>query len=187
MAERPSPATISTTLPPTGRRPFLVRAAAIVISAVVGLVPLSVGLVTFLDPLRRGGAGGRWFRVGSVDSLKVGVPERVTIVGDRRDGWTEYHQEPIGAIFLVSEPTGGPIKAFNATCPHAGCSVAFQPTKDCFLCPCHTSSFDLEGRATSPVPPRGMDSLECQVREQGEIWVKYEDFLTGTTEKIPKA
>jgi menaquinol-cytochrome c reductase iron-sulfur subunit len=172
---------------PVGRRSFFVRVAALVIGAVVGLVPLAVGLVTFLDPLRRQGAAGKWFRVGTVDSLRAGVPVRVTIVGDRRDSWTDYRQEPLGAIFLVSEPDGKGVKALNATCPHAGCSVAFQAARQCFLCPCHTSAFNLEGEAISPVPPRGMDSLECEIRGSSEVWVKYEDFLTGTADKIRKA
>jgi menaquinol-cytochrome c reductase iron-sulfur subunit len=188
MAERAPNAGVAAGPPaPVARRSFLVRAAALVIGAVVGLVPLAVGLVTFLDPLRRQGAGGKWFRVGSVNALRAGVPERVTIVGDRRDSWTDYRQEPLGAIFLVAEPDGKGVKALNATCPHAGCSVAFQAARQCFLCPCHTSAFNLEGEAISAVPPRGMDSLECEIRGPGEIWVKYEDFLTGTADKIRKA
>jgi Rieske Fe-S protein len=188
MAERAPNAGVATgPLPSAGRRPFLVRFAALVIGAVVGAVPLAVGLITFFDPLRRQGAGAKWFRVGSVDSLEAGVPERVTIIGDRRDSWTDYRQEPLGAIFLVAEPGEKTVKAFNATCPHAGCSVAFQPARQCFLCPCHTSAFNLEGQAISTVPPRGMDSLECEIRGPGEIWVKYEDFLTGTANKIRKA
>jgi len=188
MAERaPDTGVAAKPVSAVGRRPFLVRAAALVIGAVVGVVPLVVGLITFLDPLRRQGAVGKWFRVGSVAALRAGVPERVTIIGDRRDSWTDYRQEPLGAIFLVAEPDGKGVKAFNATCPHAGCSVAFQPAKDCFLCPCHTSAFNLEGQAISTVPPRGMDALECEIRAPGEIWVKYEDFLTGTSDKIRKA
>ncbi len=148
MAERaPNPSVPSQPLPSVGRRSFFIRAAAVAIAAFVGVVPLAVGLVTFLDPLRRQGAGGKWFRVGSVDSLDVGEPERVTIVGDRRDSWTDYRQEPIGAIFLVADADGKSVKAFNATCPHAGCSVAFQAARQCFLCPCHTSAFNLEGRS----------------------------------------
>jgi len=187
MAERAPNTGVARPPAPVGRRSFFVRAAALVIGAVVGVVPLAVGLVTFLDPLRRQGAGAKWFRVGSVDALRAGVPERVTIVGDRRDSWTDYRQEPLGAIFLVAEPDGKGVKALNATCPHAGCSVAFQAARQCFLCPCHTSAFNLEGEPTSPVPPRGMDALECEIRGPGEIWVKYEDFLTGTADKIRKA
>ena len=188
MAERAPNAGVASELPaPVGRRPFLVSVAAVVIGAVVAVVPLTVGLITFLDPLRRKGSGGTWFRVGSVDSLRAGVPERVTIIGDRRDSWTDYRQEPLGAIFLVAEPAGKTVKAFNATCPHAGCSVAFQAARQCFLCPCHTSAFNLEGEAISAVPPRGMDGLECEIRGSGEVWVKYEDFLTGTADKIRKA
>ncbi|HTU27416.1 MAG TPA: Rieske (2Fe-2S) protein [Pirellulales bacterium] len=187
MAERAANPAAAAAPPPLARRPFLVRFAAAVIGGIVIVIPAAAGLLTFFDPLRRQSGEGRWFRVGRVDTLRPGAPERVTIVGDRRDSWTDYRQEPLGAIFLVAEPDGKSIKAFNATCPHAGCSVAFQAARECFVCPCHTSAFDLAGAPISAVPPRGMDSLECETRGQGEIWVKYEDFLTGTSEKIRKA
>ena len=60
MAERAPKPAVATELPPVGRRPFLVRVAAVVIGAVVGVVPLTVGLLTFLDPLvaKEPGASG---------------------------------------------------------------------------------------------------------------------------------
>ena len=172
---------------PAPRRGFFVKAAAVVIGGIVGLFPFLTGLVVFSDPWRRKSAGGKWFLVGSIDSLKAGIPQRVAIVGTRRDAWSEYRDEPIGAVFLVAGPGKTKVEAFNTTCPHLGCSVGFQPAKDCFVCPCHTSAFNLQGETLNPVSPRNMDSLECEVRKSGEIWVKYEDFVSGTSHKIPKA
>lgn len=170
----------------TPRRGFLYKAAAVAIGGLVALFPLS-GLVVFSDPWRRKSAGGQWFLVGSIDSLQAGIPQRVQILGTRRDAWSEYRNEPIGAVFLVAGPGKTNVAAFNSTCPHAGCSVGFQPARKCFVCPCHTGAFDLKGGALNSVSPRDLDSLECEIRNSGEIWVKYQDFLSATPFKIPKA
>ena len=169
------------------RRNFLAKAGAVVIGGIVGIFPLLTGLVVFLDPLRRKSADGKWFLAGSLEALQAGVPLRVTLFDNPRDAWSEYRNEPIGALFLVASTGKTAVTAFNTTCPHAGCSVGFQPARDCFVCPCHTSAFDLSGKPISPVPPRGMDTLECEIRSSGEIWVKYQDFVTGKPEKIAKA
>jgi menaquinol-cytochrome c reductase iron-sulfur subunit len=172
---------------PAERRNFLVIVGATVLGAIVALVPFLAGVAAFLDPLRRHRGEGKWFRVGTVDSLEPGIPRRVTIVDSRDDAWTHHANEPIGAIFLVLEPDTKKVVAFNTTCPHAGCSIGFQADKECFLCPCHTSAFNLAGEPISPVPPRGMDSLDHKIENGNEIWVKYQEFITGKPEKIPKA
>jgi Rieske Fe-S protein len=56
---------------------------------------------------------------------------------------------------LLSRPTEGEVKAFNAICTHQGCVVA--PQEGRFGCPCHNSVFDVntgdptEGPATEPL------------------------------------
>ena len=49
--------------------------------------------------------------------------------------------------------------------------------------------FDLDGeRLDSPSPsPRDMDSLTVEIKNDGEIWVKFENFETGTSQKKAKA
>jgi menaquinol-cytochrome c reductase iron-sulfur subunit len=56
-----------------------------------------------------------------------------------------------------------------------------------FLCPCHTSAFDLEGTQKNDVPPRRMDDLEVQLGDgdNPEVRVKYQRFRTQREEKIP--
>jgi len=48
---------------------------------------------------------------------------------------------PEAQAFLIR--TSGGFKALSIVCPHLGCLV--KPTLDGFVCPCHTSSFDLQG------------------------------------------
>ena len=62
------------------------------------------------------------------------------------------------------------------------------PQKKIFVCPCHNARFDLSGKrldATSP-SPRDLDTLEMEIRGD-EIWVKFQNFRTGTAQKIAEA
>jgi Rieske Fe-S protein len=50
----------------------------------------------------------------------------------------------------------GQVRVFAITCPHLGCSYAFDEGKKHFVCPCHGSEFALDGRvlhgpASSPL------------------------------------
>ena len=83
----------------------------------------------------------------------------------------------------------GKIEALNVTCPHAGCPVEYKAGTKGFLCPCHDSKFHLDGTlasASSP-SPRAMDSLEAEVRNGTEIWVKFQNFEAGKAKQVPLA
>jgi Rieske Fe-S protein len=55
-----------------------------------------------------------------------------------------------------------------------------------FVCPCHQAHFDLDGKRTesNSQSPRNMDTLDVQIRNQNEVWVKYETFIPGKAEKV---
>lgn len=42
---------------------------------------------------------------------------------------------------VITQPTDGEFKAFDATCPHQGCAVG-DVTATAIICPCHGSEFD---------------------------------------------
>jgi nitrite reductase/ring-hydroxylating ferredoxin subunit len=43
---------------------------------------------------------------------------------------------------VITQPTAGTFKAFDAICPHQGCTVAsFEGSQ--IVCPCHQSHFDI--------------------------------------------
>lgn len=178
------------------RRGFLKKAAAVVIGGFVGLVPAVAGLATFLNPLRKsvkdklrpsGFRDDGFCKVASLDTLQTDQPQAFRIIADRHDAWNTYPQEPIGAVYLC-KTSDGKVQAFNVTCPHAGCAVDYRSGQQAYHCPCHNSSFDLKGKRDAKSPsPRNLDSLECEVSDDGQVWVKYEDFKTGDVHKKPKA
>jgi Rieske Fe-S protein len=151
------------------------------------MAPLASGIGFILSPiLRRNRGNSRDDFVPlaiSPDALPAdGTPVRVSVLADRQDAWNHYPVERIGAVWL-RRATDGSIQAFSTICPHLGCAVDFRgPSRD-FFCPCHTSTFDLEGRRLNRIPPRDMDTLEVRIDQQ-RIHVRYLRFRAGTPEKV---
>ena len=169
------------------RRGFLKVAITSSISAVLALVPAAAGLRVLLDPLRRKGGEGNTVRVTSLDALPAdGVPRKFPVLADRQDAWNKFQQVPIGAVYL-RRTTDGKLEALNVVCPHAGCFVDFNAKSGNFICPCHDSAFAPDGKIANASSPaaRGLDTLEVQVRNEKEVWVKFQNFQAGTAQKIP--
>lgn len=192
---------------PASRRNVLVQFVAAAISLVVVAVPATLGGLFFLDPIlrkRKSGKGessaGELERKDDAGFIRLeitkdavpadGTPVSVTVLDDIIDAWNRFRNVPIGSIWL-RRIGDGPIVAFNSVCPHLGCSVNYVRAEGHFFCPCHTSAFAADGKKTNEVPPRDMDSLDVAMRTSGqndpngvEIWVRYQNFRTGRSEKI---
>jgi len=170
------------------RRGFLGKAAAVVCGAAALAVPTAAGVVAFLNPLRQKSQGGQCMRLASLDAIpQDGSPLKVPVIADRTDAWSRFPAEPIGAVFL--RRTNGNVAALQVICPHAGCSINYDVTGRKYFCPCHAASFDMAGNrtdATSP-SPRNMDSLEVEIRNKNEVWVKFQTFGVGTAKKVAQA
>jgi nitrite reductase/ring-hydroxylating ferredoxin subunit len=171
---------------PDNRRGFLTKFLAFGFGAIAFALPAAAALTAFLNPWRQKGLQEMWIRVASLATLPQGKPERVPIIADRSDAWNSYPAEPIGAVFLCRK--GDIVVALQSICPHNGGGVGFDTAKDCFACPVHGARFDLDGlRLDKPsVSPRDMDTLAVEIRE-GEVWVKFEKFQDGTTNKTVKS
>jgi menaquinol-cytochrome c reductase iron-sulfur subunit len=173
----------------TVRRDFFKKVLAGIIGAVLGLVPAVAGLTVFFDPLRRNAATAGAIRVTRLEALPAdGVPRKFPVLATRVDAWNKFTEVPIGAVYL-RRTAENQLQAFNVVCPHAGCFVDFLPERGRFLCPCHNSTFTLAGKIDDPSSPapRGLDSLEVEVRDGNEVWVKFRNFQAGRADKVPVA
>ncbi len=169
------------------RRGFLAKVLAVVLGAGAYLTPVLAGVVSFLNPLRQKRQAGQFMRLATLDALPSdGTPLKTTVTMDRVDAWNRMPNQPVGAVFLrLVDSEKKEVRAIHVVCPHAGCFITYDAEKKGFFCPCHNASFDLEGRrldATSS-SPRDLDTLDCKV-EAGEVWVRYQNFRTGISEKI---
>jgi Rieske Fe-S protein len=190
----------------TERRGFFVRFFTGALSALLGLVPLGIGLGFFFDPLlrKRRGQADADSPSGAADDQRKdaegfirldmpvsalpadGTPVAYKVHDDREDAWNRFTHVEVGTVWL--RRTGdNQVTALSSICPHLGCAVDFRNARGDFFCPCHTSSFNLDGERTNLIPPRGMDRLEVRLKpETGDlIWLKYRSFRAGTPEMIP--
>jgi Rieske Fe-S protein len=145
--------------PPT-RRTFLGWWLAGLLTATVMAVVAPVAVYVF--PVRGAGRGN--------GKIRVALP---TPLADLKEGAAARFDAPAGMAFVMADggqqnsagdPTyggfltrdQGTLRAFAITCPHLGCSYAFDDGKRHFVCPCHGSEFALDGSvlhgpATSPL------------------------------------
>jgi menaquinol-cytochrome c reductase iron-sulfur subunit len=168
------------------RRTFLTGLSAIVVGAIASVVPIAAGATSLLDPLRRGRRASDMVLVARLAAIpEDGAPKKFTVTADRTDAWSTQHATPVGAVYLRRTDDG--VRALNVVCPHAGCFVGLTPDHSRFGCPCHKSSFDLDGVINDPSSPspRDMDALEVEVRNGDEVWVRFQNFLPGRDEKTP--
>ena len=170
---------------PDTRRAFFAMLTA-GIGALVGAIAVIPGLGLLAAPLRRAivRGAGQPLRVAAEQDVKPQKPIRVTAVGEVQDAWLRLDHVTVGSCWLVRATEGAPIRAFSTICPHLGCGVDWNDKTGKFDCPCHASSFDLEGRCLSGPSPRGLDELEVSL-DAHEVLVRYRRFRTGSPKKEP--
>jgi len=61
-----------------------------------------------------------------------------------------------GKFYLARLEDGG-FLALSRTCTHLGCTVPWVAKENKFICPCHSSEFDITGEVISPPAPRALD------------------------------
>lgn len=52
----------------------------------------------------------------------------------------------VGEVLVVKTSLPNELVAVNPTCTHAGCTVEWKSDTNKFVCPCHGSEFDVDGK-----------------------------------------
>jgi thiosulfate dehydrogenase (quinone) large subunit len=98
--------------------------------------------------------------VGAAVSVPVGGAARFSVPGGNDPG-------------IVVQPAAGRFVAFNAVCPHAGCTVGYAPSADLFVCPCHGSEFNADnGHVVEGPATRGLRQLGVAEGSDGQLYVE---------------
>ena len=74
-----------------------------------------------------------------------------------------------GKFYLARLENGG-FLALSRTCTHLGCTVPWVEDENRFVCPCHSSAFELNGNVLAPPAPRAMDLFAVSI-ENGQVSV----------------
>jgi cytochrome b6-f complex iron-sulfur subunit len=61
-----------------------------------------------------------------------------------------------GRFYLARQQDGGFI-ALSLRCTHLGCAISWEDKQKRFICPCHSSAFDIGGEVLNPPAARALD------------------------------
>ncbi len=96
---------------------------------------------------------------------KIGLASQVPVGGS-----ATFTDPATGDPGLVLQLTQGQFVAYDAVCPHAGCTVGYSQGAKLIVCPCHGSEFDpTTGAVVSPPAPRGLTPIHLAVGSDGEL------------------
>jgi thiosulfate dehydrogenase [quinone] large subunit len=74
---------------------------------------------------------------------------------------------------IIVQPSAGSFLAYDAVCPHAGCTVGYYAANDVFVCPCHGSEFRVSTGAVLNGPaPRGLAPLKVVQESDGNLYLQ---------------
>jgi menaquinol-cytochrome c reductase iron-sulfur subunit len=126
--------------------------------------------VYLLTPPRSAKNEGEWIDAGDISRLPVGIPEEVVFRRTRVDGWKITSEKTTAWVVKKNEKD---VVAFAPQCTHLGCAYHYQSRTKEFLCPCHTSTFSIEGAVLTGPAPRPLDRYDIRLKGQrlliGEI------------------
>jgi thiosulfate dehydrogenase [quinone] large subunit len=99
-----------------------------------------------------------------------------TKIGPAKDvpvgGAASFQDPSSGDPSLVVQPEAGTFLAFDAVCPHAGCTVQYSDTSRLFICPCHGSEFNGHTGAVEVGPAQsGLTRLKIAEGTDGQLYV----------------
>jgi thiosulfate dehydrogenase (quinone) large subunit len=86
-------------------------------------------------------------------------------------GSATFNDPKTGDPAVVVQPTAGSFAAFDAICPHEGCTVAYAQPDGLFICPCHGSRFNgVTGALVKGPATRGLTPITIAEGPDGDLY-----------------
>ncbi len=187
------------------RRDFMAR-STLIVASMIG-VSLVVPIAGYILTATQTKVADHWVNLGiALDSLPVDTPVAHEFFGTSVSGWMKvpvsrtvwliHHSHPNTPDSTPEDQVLGmdsPLELRNSdprltvlspVCPHLGCAPQWTPDKKEFICPCHHSIYQLNGKRIGGPAPRPMDSLPVRVEKDGTISIVYEQFVVGIPKKV---
>ena len=74
---------------------------------------------------------------------------------------------------LVIHTVTGDFVAYNAVCPHMGCTVGYSSASKIIVCPCHGSEFEVSNGDVIVGPaPHGLTKLKIEEGSNGNLYLQ---------------
>jgi thiosulfate dehydrogenase [quinone] large subunit len=98
--------------------------------------------------------------LGPASSVKVGSAATFTIPSSGDPG-------------IVIQPSSKDFVAYDAVCPHAGCTVGYYAANNLLVCPCHGSEFQVaNGDVINGPAPHGLTKLKVVEGTDGNLYLQ---------------
>jgi quinol---cytochrome c reductase iron-sulfur subunit, bacillus type len=144
---------------PTTRRNFYI----LFINGVMGLIGAAVAIpaaIYLLFP-PKARKENQWVKTADLSSIPTGKPTEISFQRQRADGWEVITEKT--TAWVVKQPNNQ-VVAFTPNCTHLGCAYHWDDTSNTFICPCHTSSFSIDGKVLAGPAPRPLDRYMVKVQ-----------------------
>lgn len=132
---------------PSSRRSFFNK-----LWVLLGIVALAeiIGLVlTFFKPRKQ--------------TISTAVQDKIIVAGQVDSFLPGTVTAFVRGKFYLTRLQDGGFLALSRTCTHLGCTVPWVVKENKFICPCHSSQFDIKGEVISPPAPRALDIYKITI------------------------
>jgi len=111
--------------------------------------------------------GAEWVDAGDLSQIQPNSPEEVVFRRNRVDGWKVTSEKSTAWVVKAADNQA---VAFSPQCTHLGCAYHWDESNKNFLCPCHTSTFAIDGKVLSGPAPRALDRFQIKI-EGGKLLI----------------
>jgi menaquinol-cytochrome c reductase iron-sulfur subunit len=142
----------------TTRRSFY----GVVINGLMGLITaaLAIPAAAYLLLKPNSNKKSQWVEAAELSALKVGKPEEVVFRRTRVDGWKVLNEKTTAWVVRTDEHN---VVAYAPGCTHLACAYHWEGAQNQFVCPCHASTFAIDGKVTGGPAPRPLDRYVSRV------------------------
>lgn len=108
--------------------------------------------------------------IADLAQLPIGRPQEIIYFRTRIDGWRKIREKT--STWVIRDEADG-VTAFSPQCTHLGCVYHWETGRKNFVCPCHSSVFDIRGNVLAGPAPRPLDRYVTNV-EGGKLLISSE-------------
>jgi menaquinol-cytochrome c reductase iron-sulfur subunit len=108
-----------------------------------------------------------WVQAADLTQLRTQSPEEVVFHRARVDGWRVVNEKTTAWVVKLDDKN---VVAYSPSCTHLGCAYHWDAQLKNFICPCHTSTFSIDGNVLAGPAPRPLDRYAIRV-ESGKLFI----------------
>lgn len=118
-------------------------------------------------------------KLTSLSSIPEKKPVNLPFVITEEDAFLKSSQPE--NVWAVKKSESNTV-VYSPICPHLGCRYQWHSERKLFICPCHHSVFNIDGKVVSGPAPRPLDTLPTETKNN-YLYVLWERFKPGISQK----